>query len=54
MIELELNDKVEELIMTIVVLYGGNRPNGNTELLTKKAIQGLIVEEINISEGLFD
>ena len=38
--------------MNIAVLYGGNRPNGNTETLTKKAIQGLVVEEIYLKDYL--
>jgi len=38
--------------MSIAVLYGGNRPNGNTETLTKKAIQGLVVEEIYLKDYL--
>ena len=36
--------------MTIAVIYGGSRPNGNTETLTKKAIQGLVVEEIYLRD----
>lgn len=36
--------------MSIAVLYGGSRPNGNTETLTKIAIQGLDVEEIYLKE----
>jgi multimeric flavodoxin WrbA len=32
--------------MTIAVIYGGTRPNGNTEILTEYAIQGLEVEKI--------
>lgn len=39
-------------MMTIAVLYGGTRPNGNTETLTKKAIQGLDVEEIYLKDYL--
>ncbi|AMX00085.1 flavodoxin family protein [Rummeliibacillus stabekisii] len=36
--------------MSIVVLYGGSRPNGNTESLTKKVIEGLTVEEIYLND----
>ncbi|MDQ0178406.1 flavodoxin family protein [Bacillus chungangensis] len=32
--------------MTITVIYGGTRENGNTEILTEQAIQGLAVERI--------
>lgn len=38
--------------MTIAVIYGGNRPNGNTESLTKLAIQGLDVEEVYLKDYL--
>ncbi|WP_042348526.1 flavodoxin family protein [Bacillus massiliigorillae] len=40
--------------MSIAVLYGGSRPNGNTEILTKKAIQGLVVEEIYLKDYLIE
>ncbi|TQR11651.1 flavodoxin family protein [Psychrobacillus soli] len=40
--------------MSIAVLYGGNRPNGNTEALTKKVIQGLTVEEIYLKDYLIE
>lgn len=40
--------------MSIAVLYGGNRPNGNTETLTKKVIQGLTVEEIYLKDHLIE
>ncbi|KAB7709023.1 flavodoxin family protein [Bacillus aerolatus] len=36
--------------MTIVVIYGGSRPNGNTESLTKVAIQDLDVEEVYLKD----
>lgn len=36
--------------MTIAVIYGGSRPNGNTESLTKAAIQGLDVEEVYLKD----
>ncbi|WP_368652502.1 flavodoxin family protein [Ornithinibacillus sp. 4-3] len=36
--------------MSIAVIYGGNRPNGNTESLTKLATLHLEVEEIYLSE----
>lgn len=32
--------------MTIAVIYGGTRPNGNTEYLASKAIDGLYTEKI--------
>ncbi|MGI2328171.1 flavodoxin family protein [Planococcus sp. YIM B11945] len=40
--------------MTIAVLYGGNRPNGNTEALTKLATQGLEVEEIYLNDYVIE
>lgn len=40
--------------MSIVVLYGGGRPNGNSELLTKKAIEGIEVEEIHLKDYLIE
>lgn len=40
--------------MSIAVLYGGSRPNGNTELLTRKVIQGLTVEEIYLKDHLIE
>jgi multimeric flavodoxin WrbA len=36
--------------MTIAVIYGGTRPNGNTEILTEYAIQGLDVEKIYLRD----
>jgi multimeric flavodoxin WrbA len=36
--------------MTIAVIYGGNRSNGNTEVLTKLATKGFVVEEIYLKE----
>lgn len=36
--------------MTIAVIYGGNRPNGNVEELTKLATQGLVVEEVYLKD----
>jgi multimeric flavodoxin WrbA len=38
--------------MTIAVLYGGTRPYGNTETLTKHVIEGLKVEEIYLKDLL--
>ncbi|WP_404447718.1 flavodoxin family protein [Sutcliffiella horikoshii] len=35
--------------MSIVVIYGGSRKQGNTETLTKHAIQGMEVEEIYLN-----
>ena len=40
--------------MTIAIIYGGSRPNGNTEELTKLATQGLVVEEIYLKEYLIE
>ncbi|MBB4823990.1 multimeric flavodoxin WrbA [Sporosarcina luteola] len=40
--------------MSIAVLYGGNRPNGNTEMLTKLVIQGLPVEEIYLKDYVIE
>jgi multimeric flavodoxin WrbA len=36
--------------MSIAVIYGGTRPNGNTELLTEQAIQALEVEKIYLKD----
>jgi multimeric flavodoxin WrbA len=36
--------------MAIAVIYGGSRANGNTELLTERAIEGLSVERIYLRE----
>ncbi|WP_226682976.1 flavodoxin family protein [Sutcliffiella horikoshii] len=36
--------------MSIAVIYGGTRPNGNTETLAKHATQGIEVEEIFLNE----
>jgi multimeric flavodoxin WrbA len=36
--------------MKIAVLYGGTRPNGNTETLTDHVIQGLDVEKIYLKD----
>lgn len=36
--------------MSIAVIYGGNRPNGNVETLTKLATQGLMIEEIYLKD----
>ncbi|MGD6874181.1 flavodoxin family protein [Sutcliffiella horikoshii] len=35
--------------MSIAVIYGGTRPHGNTETLTKHATQGVEVEEIYLN-----
>lgn len=40
--------------MSIAVLYGGGRPNGNTETLTKKVIEGIVVEEIHLKDYLIE
>ncbi|MDQ0272810.1 flavodoxin family protein [Cytobacillus purgationiresistens] len=36
--------------MSIAVIYGGTRPDGNTETLTKESVQGLEVEEIHLKD----
>lgn len=38
--------------MSIAVIYGGNRPDGNVETLTKLVTQGLMVEEIYLKDFL--
>ncbi|NMH73970.1 flavodoxin family protein [Bacillus sp. RO2] len=38
--------------MSIAIIYGGTRPNGNTETLTKYATQGIEVEEIFLREHI--
>jgi len=36
--------------MTIAVIYGGTRQNGNTELLTEHAVQGIASEKIHLRD----
>ncbi|EHL78540.1 flavodoxin family protein [Bacillus smithii] len=36
--------------MSIAVIYGRTRPNGNTEILTNRAIEGLEAERIYLNE----
>lgn len=36
--------------LTIAVIYGGSRQNGNTDVLTEKAVQGLAVEKIYLKD----
>ncbi|MEW9677304.1 flavodoxin family protein [Lentibacillus sp. L22] len=36
--------------MTIAVIYGGTRQDGNTEILTEQAIRGLSVERIHLKD----
>lgn len=38
--------------MTIAVIYGGTRPNGNSELLADHAVQGLPAEKIYLKDYL--
>ena len=38
------------MTLSIAVIYGGTRPNGNTEALTKHAVKGLEVESIYLNE----
>lgn len=40
--------------MSIAVIYGGNRSNGNTETLTKKVTQGVVVEEIFLKDYVIE
>jgi multimeric flavodoxin WrbA len=40
----------ERCSMSIAVIYGGTRPNGNTELLTEQVIQGLDVNKIFLKD----
>ncbi|GEK33514.1 flavodoxin family protein [Kurthia sibirica] len=40
--------------MSILVLYGGNRPKSNTEFLTKKVIENMDVEEIYLKDYLIE
>jgi multimeric flavodoxin WrbA len=35
--------------MSIAVIYGGTRPNGNTEFLTEQALHGLDIERIYLN-----
>ena len=37
-------------MMTVAVIYGGNRPNGNTELLTDRVIDGVKAERIYLGD----
>lgn len=39
-----------DLFMSIAVIYGGTRTNGNSEELTKYTIQGLEVESIFLTD----
>lgn len=36
--------------MTIAVIYGGTRPNGNTETLTEHVLQGIAAEKIYLND----
>ena len=36
--------------MTIAVIYGGSRSNGNVEMLTKLATEGVVAEEIYLKD----
>ncbi|MGE6256406.1 flavodoxin family protein [Heyndrickxia sporothermodurans] len=36
--------------MSIAVIYGGTRPNGNAEILTDKAIQGIEVDKLYLKD----
>lgn len=40
--------------MTIAVIHGGGRPNGNTEILTKKVIKDISVDEIYLKKYAID
>src|SRR5699024_1252098 len=45
---------MEEYIMTIAVIHAGGRPNGNTEILTKKVIKDISVDEIYLKKYAID
>ncbi|MED0663444.1 flavodoxin family protein [Geobacillus thermodenitrificans] len=36
--------------MSIAVIYGGTRPNGNSEILTERVIQGIATEKIYLRD----
>ncbi|MDQ0200784.1 flavodoxin family protein [Neobacillus ginsengisoli] len=36
--------------MTIAIIYGGTRQNGNTETLTEHAVQGIVAEKIYLRD----
>lgn len=36
--------------MSIAIIYGGTRQNGNTEILTEKAVQGITAEKIYLKD----
>ncbi|MEH7331890.1 flavodoxin family protein [Neobacillus drentensis] len=36
--------------MSIAVIYGGTRPNGNSELLTDHAVQGIAAEKVYLKD----
>lgn len=36
--------------MKIAVIYGGTRPNGNTEILTEHVIEGMVTEKIYLRD----
>ena len=38
--------------MTIAIIYGGTRRNGNSEMLTEQAIQGVSVEKIYLKDHI--
>ncbi len=40
--------------MTIAIIYGGNRTNGNVETLTKLATEGLAAEEVYLKDYLIE
>src|SRR5690606_232137 len=48
------SEKKGEYDMTIAVIYGGTRPNGNSELLTEEVIQGVETEKINLRDYQID
>jgi multimeric flavodoxin WrbA len=38
------------MTMSIAVIYGGTRPNGNSEILTERVIQGIATEKIYLRD----
>lgn len=38
------------MTMSIAVIYGGTRPNGNSEILTEQVIQGIATEKIYLRD----
>lgn len=47
---IKVKDNKGEKKMSIAVIYGGTRPNGNAEILTDKVIQGIEVEKFYLKD----